>query len=86
VRIDEARRRIEELKRLHAFISLSDEQGEGEVVGVKDLVDVRGMPTTAGAVVLPSVPATADAPAVSRLRANGAVVVGKRTSTSSPMA
>src|SRR5207302_1334729 len=71
------RRRIAELNRLHAFISVSDEQGEGTVVAVKDLVDVRGMVTTAGGVILPEVLATADAPVVSRLRSRGAVVVGK---------
>lgn len=77
MQIDEARRRISELEHLHAFISVSREEGEGEVVAVKDLVDVRGMVTTAGAVLLPKVPAAEDAPVVRRLRPHGALVVGK---------
>jgi len=62
---------------LHAFISLSSEEGEGAVVAVKDLVDVRGLVTTAGAILLPDEPAADDAPVVRRLRDHGAVVVGK---------
>ena len=75
--IAEARRRISEQAHLHAFISVSTESGEGSVVAVKDLVDVRGLPTTAGGVILPDVPAREDAPVVQRLRSFGAVVVGK---------
>ena len=75
--IDEARRRISELEHLHAFISVSREEGDGEVVAVKDLVDVRGMVTTAGALLLPDVPAADDAPVVKRLRPDGTLVVGK---------
>jgi aspartyl-tRNA(Asn)/glutamyl-tRNA(Gln) amidotransferase subunit A len=77
VLIEEARRRISELAHLHAFISVSSENAEGTVVAVKDLVDVRGMVTTAGSVLLPDSPATEDAPVVARLRRHGAVVVGK---------
>jgi len=62
---------------LNAFISLSDEQGSGDRVAVKDLVDVRGMVTTAGGIILPSVPAADDAPVIKRLRKAGCVVVGK---------
>lgn len=75
--IEEARRRISELAHLHAFISVSGETGQGAVVAVKDLVDVRGMVTTAGSVLLPDVPALEDAPVVRRLRSHGAIVVGK---------
>jgi Asp-tRNA(Asn)/Glu-tRNA(Gln) amidotransferase A subunit family amidase len=77
MKLDEARRRIEERAELHAFISVSAEQGEGTVVAVKDLVDVAGMVTTAGGVILPNVPAQNDAPVVRRLREVGCVVVGK---------
>jgi len=73
----EARRRIEEQADLHAFISISDEEGVGTVVAVKDLVDVAGMVTTAGGVILPNEPAEHDAPVVERLRREGCVVVGK---------
>ena len=72
-----ARARISEHERLHAFISLSSEEGAGAVVAVKDLVDVRGLVTTAGAILLPDEPAADDAPVVRRLRDHGAVVVGK---------
>ena len=62
---------------LNAFISRADEPGSGERVAVKDLVDVKGMVTTAGGIILPEVPAAEDAPVVRRLRAAGCVFVGK---------
>jgi Asp-tRNA(Asn)/Glu-tRNA(Gln) amidotransferase A subunit family amidase len=62
---------------LHAFISMSDETGTGDRVAVKDLVDVRGMVTTAGGIILPNVPAAKDAPVIERMRGFGCVVVGK---------
>ena len=46
-------------------------------VSVKDLFDVAGHPTTAGSIVLSDrPPAAADCPAVARLRAAGAALVG----------
>jgi len=75
--LGEARKRIEERADLHAFISVSDEGGAGTVVAVKDLVDVAGMATTGGGVILPNVPAERDAPVVERIRREGCVVVGK---------
>src|SRR2546428_1017348 len=72
-----ARRRILERADLNAFISVSSEEGEGTVVAVKALVDVAGMVTTAGGVILPREPAGEDAPGVRRLRNAGCVVVGK---------
>jgi len=77
MRVDEARARISERSELNAFISVSEETGDGAVVAVKDLVDVRGMVTTAGGIILPKVPATEDAPVVARIRKQGCVVVGK---------
>ncbi len=73
----EARRRIKEKESLKAFISVSSEEGSGDVVAVKDLVDVAGMVTTGGGIILPSQPATDDAPVVARLRTEGCVMVGK---------
>src|SRR5213593_4362703 len=73
----EARRRIRERADLNAFISLTEESGEGTVVGVKDLVDVAGTVTTAGGIILPNEPADDDAPVVKRMRAAGCIVVGK---------
>jgi len=46
-------------------------------VGVKDVIDVAGMPTRAGSEVLPSRPADHDATVITRLRQAGAVVIGK---------
>lgn len=62
---------------LNAFISRAEVHGSGERVAVKDLVDVEGMVTTAGGIILPDVPAAADAPVIKRLRAAGCVFVGK---------
>lgn len=51
---------------------------EGLPIAVKDNIDVAGMVTTAGMAILrDSAPATADSPVVARLRAAGAVIVGK---------
>jgi amidase len=76
-----ARARIEELAELHAFISLSDERfveaQAGPIVAVKDLIDVRGLPTTAGSLSSAIAPATADASVVTHVREAGGIVVGK---------
>ena len=73
----EARERIAAHQDLNAFISLTDEEGGGTLVGVKDLVDVRGTVTTAGGVLLPDAPAAEDAPVVCRMREAGCLVIGK---------
>lgn len=73
----QARERIAARRDLNAFISLTGEDGEGPVVGVKDLVDVRGTVTTGGGVLLPDTPAVDDAPVVRRMRERGCVVIGK---------
>ncbi len=49
----------------------------GVPVSIKDLIDVAGVPTTAASRVTPRLPAGADAPVVARLRAAGAILVGK---------
>ena len=49
----------------------------GVVLGVKDVIDVAGMPTTHGSPVYADNIATSDAEPVARLRAAGAVVLGK---------
>ncbi|WP_212907691.1 amidase [Streptomyces sp. TS71-3] len=51
----------------------------GIPVAVKDIIDVAGLPTTAGAAHFAGHIAVADAECVRRLRAGGAVVVGKTT-------
>jgi aspartyl-tRNA(Asn)/glutamyl-tRNA(Gln) amidotransferase subunit A len=48
----------------------------GIPIAVKDLIDVAGTPTTSGSALPPGNP-TADAPVVARLRAAGAIIIGK---------
>lgn len=50
---------------------------DGVPVGVKDEVDMIGYPTTAGTAFLGRQPATTDSTVVSRLRAAGALLIGK---------
>ena len=55
----------------NAFLYLDPQPGEGgPVIGVKDVIDVAGMPTTAASKVVHRVPAE-DAECVARLRAAG---------------
>lgn len=49
----------------------------GMPISIKDLIDIAGQPTTAGSRVRAGHVATADAPVVTRLRAAGAVLIGK---------
>ena len=54
----------------------------GWTLGVKDVLDVAGLPTRAGSPTRAEVaPAATDAPAVALLRAAGAVVLGKTVTT-----
>jgi aspartyl-tRNA(Asn)/glutamyl-tRNA(Gln) amidotransferase subunit A len=65
--------------------ALDDERARGHVrgplhgvpVSLKDLIDVRGVPTTAASRVRAGTMAQADAPIVTRLRDAGAVIIGK---------
>ena len=69
---DEARRDADRLDRKAARPPLA-----GLAVSIKDLYDVEGWPTTAASASRHDAPAaTADAPAVARLRAAGGVLVG----------
>ena len=49
----------------------------GIPVGIKDIIDVAGLPTTAHSKILVDNVATQDAACVARLRAAGAIVMGK---------
>ena len=49
----------------------------GIPVAVKDLIDVAAQPATSGSRVLAGRVAETDAPAIARLRAQGAVLIGK---------
>ena len=77
MRISEARSRADAAGALNIFIAMTDEEGDGEVVAVKDLVDVRGTSTTAGGRILPTTPALEDAPLVRNIREHGCIVIGK---------
>jgi aspartyl-tRNA(Asn)/glutamyl-tRNA(Gln) amidotransferase subunit A len=65
--------------------ALADEAARGRLrgplhgvpVAVKDLIDVRGLPTRGGSRVTDDRPAAEDAPVVQRLRKAGALVLGK---------
>src|SRR5438445_8486399 len=65
--------------------ALDDERAHGRVrgplhgvpVSLKDLIDVKGVPTTAASRVRAGHVAAADAPVVGRLRDAGAVIIGK---------
>jgi aspartyl-tRNA(Asn)/glutamyl-tRNA(Gln) amidotransferase subunit A len=55
---------------------------DGAIITIKDLFDVAGEPTRAGSRVLADAsPASADAPVVARVRAAGAVIIGKTNMT-----
>jgi amidase len=64
-----------------AYLDPSARSGVGPladvVLGVKDVIDVAGMPTTHGSPAFAGNIATADAECVARLRRAGAVVLGK---------
>src|SRR5436309_3056980 len=53
----------------------------GVPIGVKDIIDVADMPTTAGARAFAHTRPTRDATCVARLRAAGAIVLGKTHTT-----
>src|SRR5215510_15600805 len=50
---------------------------DGVPVGIKDNILITGMPARFGSKLTPAAPAAHDAPAVSRLREQGAIVIGK---------
>jgi amidase len=65
--------------RLAEAALMSGPQGwlTGVPVAVKDLADVKGLPTSSGAPFLAGRVATADAGFVARMRSEGAIVIGK---------
>lgn len=50
---------------------------DGVPIGIKDMIDVAGLPTTCHSRLMPDHPAASDAAVVAALRAGGAVIVGK---------
>ena len=61
------------------FITRLEHAGDGVRLAVKDLIDIAGVPTTAGsqAVEKTAAPAAADAPCLAGARSAGAAIVGK---------
>ena len=77
-RAQRALRLIDEQPSLNAFVFVDRApSGNGLVVAIKDNIDVRGMPTTAGGRHLPLTPRTQDAECVRRLRLEGCAILGK---------
>ena len=76
VMADEARRQAREMDR---EIAAGHDRGplHGVPISVKDLLDIRGVPTTAASRVRQGHVALFDAPAIAHLRQAGAVFVGK---------
>ncbi|HZD90472.1 MAG TPA: amidase [Pseudolabrys sp.] len=52
---------------------------DGLPTTIKDIVDIAGKPTRKGSLTTPDTPAAHDAPAVARLKEQGAVILGKTT-------
>ncbi len=52
---------------------------DGLPATIKDNIDVQGLPSRKGSATTSAAPAAADAPAVARLREQGAVILGKTT-------
>ena len=91
------RRNIEtEEPRIHAWVALSTDVEKhaaavdkgpeglplaGISLGVKDIIDVEGLPTRAGTALTNAEPASSDAACVARLRSLGAVIQGKTVTT-----
>lgn len=92
-----AKRRPDVLKSLchweqhiHAFVELADTPADDHTqgplssvaVGIKDNIDVAGLPTRNGSdACLDALPAALDAPVVAALRRAGARIIGKTTTT-----
>src|SRR5262245_27573578 len=76
VMADEARRQAREADR---ELAAGRDRGplHGVPISIKDLLDVRGTPTTAASRVRDGHRAARDAPAIAHLREAGAVFVGK---------
>jgi Asp-tRNA(Asn)/Glu-tRNA(Gln) amidotransferase A subunit family amidase len=91
------RRDIEsEEPRIHAWVALSADVEQhaaavdaspeglplaGISIGIKDIIDVEGVPTRAGTTLTSPEPVSSDAACVARLRALGAVLQGKTVTT-----
>jgi aspartyl-tRNA(Asn)/glutamyl-tRNA(Gln) amidotransferase subunit A len=76
---------VDEDAALNAARASEARWGAGEPAGlkdglpatIKDIIDVKGLPTRKGSLTTPVTPAEHDAPAVARLKEQGAVILGK---------
>ncbi|MFK7765069.1 MAG: amidase [Roseobacter sp.] len=87
------RKFLEVEKKLGALVALCEHQVSDPVksnsgslagvrVGVKDIIDVAGVPTRNGSAICSQAePASKDAPVIARLRSAGASILGKTTTT-----
>jgi len=75
----EAARALAEARDVERRIAAGEDPGPlcGAPIAIKDIVDVAGMPTMAGSRVMAGNTPHSDATIVSRLRAAGAVIIGK---------
>ncbi len=76
----DAKRALLDAAHVDALIAAGASPGPlaGMPIGIKDLIDVAGLPTKAGSPSRAGAPAAAtDAPVVARLRAAGAIILGK---------
>jgi len=76
----DAKRALADARRIDDLLANGAPVGPlaGVPIGVKDLIDVAGLPTKAGSLTRADAkPARADAPVVARLRAAGAIILGK---------
>ena len=74
---------LEQAQALDAELANGQDRGPmlGVPVGVKDIIDVQGLPTAAGSTLWADRVPSADAPIVARLREAGAIVLGKTVTT-----
>ncbi len=74
-----AEQALQAARQAEAILSRGESGGplHGIPLAVKDLVDMQGVPTTAGSRILVGHVATEDATVVARWRASGAVILGK---------
>ncbi len=74
-----AEQALADARRAEAELAAGQDRGplHGLPVAVKDLLDMAGLPTTAGSLILAHTIAATDATAVARLRAAGAIIIGK---------
>jgi aspartyl-tRNA(Asn)/glutamyl-tRNA(Gln) amidotransferase subunit A len=76
-------RALASAKQLDAELAQGKSRGplHGIPIGVKDIVDVAGLPTRAGSPLTSDKPVAKDAAIVTRLRDAGAVILGKTVTT-----